>query len=149
MSRMAYSIRPIKLIYYFPSVRVIVPLYKRLTINGAVGLVEILVYCRVGQSAIFGVILTFINPFFISFLLQVRERPHYAISRHDIRLVDGVIDGIIRLNHGIIRPDHGIICPNHWGIGLNHDYSHGSAPTYILGVSRDLRDAGKKDDRRK
>src|SRR5215475_15937483 len=72
---------PIKLIHYFPSVPIIVPLYKRLTINRAVGLVEILVYCRIGQSAIFGVILTFINPLFISLLLQVRERPHYAISR--------------------------------------------------------------------
>jgi hypothetical protein len=56
---------PIKLIYYFPSVLIIVPLYERLTINRAVGLIEILVYCRIGQSTIFGVILTLITPFFI------------------------------------------------------------------------------------
>lgn len=48
LSHVAYSIQSIKLVYYFPSVRVIVPLYKRLTINRAVGLVEILVYCRIG-----------------------------------------------------------------------------------------------------
>src|SRR5262245_39522651 len=95
LPHVAYSIQPIKLIYYFPSVRVIVPLYKRLTINRAVGLVEILVYCGIGQSAIFGVILTFINTLFISLHLQVRERLRHTISRQYIRVVDWVIGGII------------------------------------------------------
>ena len=132
------SIQSVKLIYYFSSVRVIVPLYKRLTINRAIGLVEVLVYYRIWQSAIFGVILPFINTFFISLLLQVRERLHHIIGRQ-IRVVGGVINGIILLNHGIIRPNHGTI-------RLNYDYPHGPAPIYILSVSRDFRDAGKKDD---
>jgi hypothetical protein len=109
-----------------------------LTINRAIGLVEVLVYYRIWQSAIFGVILPFINTFFISLLLQVRERLHHIIGRQ-IRVVGGVINGIILLNHGIIRPNHGTI-------RLNYDYPHGPAPIYILSVSRDFRDAGKKDD---
>jgi hypothetical protein len=110
-----------------------------LTINRAVGFVEILVYCRIGQSAIFGVVLTLINTLFISLLLQIRERLHHAISRRYISVIGGIIDGIIRLDHWIIRPNHGTI-------RLNYDYPHWPGPIYILSVSRDLRDAGKKDD---
>src|SRR5262245_40923154 len=126
---MAYSIRLINLKHYLPSVSIIVPLYERLAINRAKGFVEILVHCRIGQSSIFGVILSLIKPFFITLPLQVRERLYHIIGRPQIRTVDGVfVDGVINGR-----------------IWLNYDYPHRSTPMSMLRISRDVRDAWKKD----
>jgi hypothetical protein len=88
-------------------------------------------YCWIGRSAIFGVILAFITPFFISLLLQVRVGLGH-IYGPQIRvvyrvLINGVINGRIRLNDNYP--------PRHTPM----------SPMLRIGC---VRDAGKKGERR-